>query len=114
MSINTAPWLCIPEKLVCFHLHESKDPEQFFEIFKFCTTAKVSALSLKLAANILKSFPLEKHNSALEKHVLVLPNNGVQLLKKFSKFNALLFVFECIVMSRYTFWFPSIYAVILL
>ena len=57
------------------HLHESKDPVRFFNIFKFCATAKVSSLSLKLAADILKSFPLKIHNSALEKHVLTLPHN---------------------------------------
>ena len=57
------------------HLHESKDPVQFFEIFKFCATAKVSSLSLNLAADILKSFPLKIHDSALEKHVQTLPHN---------------------------------------
>ena len=57
------------------HLHESKDPVQFFNIFKFCAMNKVSSLSLDLAADILKSFPLVEHDSALEKHILVLPNN---------------------------------------
>ena len=51
------------------HLYESKDPVRFFDIFKFCAINQVSSLSLDLAADILKSFPLKIHDSALEKHV---------------------------------------------
>ena len=57
------------------HLYESKNPVRFFDIFKFCAINQVSSLSLDLAADILKSFPLKIHNSALEKHVLPLPHN---------------------------------------
>ena len=63
------------------HLYESKNPVRFFDIFKFCAINQVSSLSLDLAADILKSFPLKIHDSALEKHVRTLPHNRLQSLE---------------------------------
>ena len=65
---------------VADYLKTSGNPEQFYSVFDFCWSNQVEGFTLANILQILESFP-ENQQEMMEKHILTLPHNRLQLLE---------------------------------
>ena len=62
------------------YLKVSGNPERFYSVFDFCWSNQVKGFTLATILQILESFP-ENQQEMMEKHILTLPHNRLQLLE---------------------------------